>query len=50
MRLRETIRDGTLIAHIGASLPGRPSAPCSRIVTAVPLGIAMGISPTVSRF
>ena len=46
----ETIRDGTLIAHIGASLLRVAVGTVIAIVTAVPLGIAMGVSPAVAGF
>ncbi len=51
-RLRvEGIRDGSLIGHIGASLLRVwPRHRCSALVAAVPLGIAMGVSPAVSTF
>ena len=46
----EAIRDGTLIAHVGASLLRVGLGTLIGIVTAVPLGIAMGVSPTVAAF
>jgi len=46
----ETIRDGTLIGHIGASL-GRVAVGTSlAIVVSIPLGVAMGLSRGVSGF
>ena len=45
-----SIRDGTLIQHIGASLLRVGLGTLIGIVTAVPLGIAMGVSPAVSTF
>lgn len=46
----ESIRDGTLINHVGASLFRVGLGTLIGIVTAVPLGIAMGVSPTISAF
>jgi len=46
----ESIRDGTLIAHIGASLLRVGLGTLIGIVTAVPLGIAMGVSAGVAAF
>ena len=46
----ESIRDGTLIQHVGASLLRVALGTAIGIVTAVPLGIAMGVSPAVSTF
>ena len=46
----DTIRDGSLIRHIGASLLRVGLGTFIGVVTAVPLGIAMGVSPTVSSF
>ena len=46
----DTIRDGSLIRHIGASLLRVGLGTLIGVVTAVPLGIAMGVSPTVSSF
>jgi taurine transport system permease protein len=46
----ETIQDGTLIRHIGASL-GRVAVGTSlAIVVSIPLGVAMGLSRGVSAF
>ena len=46
----DTIRDGSLIRHIGASLLRVGLGTLIGVLTAVPLGIAMGVSPTVSSF
>ena len=46
----ESIRDGTLIAHIGASLLRVGLGTLIGIITAVPLGIAMGVSAGVAAF
>lgn len=46
----DTIRDGSLIRHIGASLLRVGLGTLIGVVMAVPLGIAMGVSPTVSSF
>jgi taurine transport system permease protein len=46
----EAIRDGSLIQHIGASLLRVGLGTLIGIATAVPLGIAMGVSPAVSTF
>ena len=46
----ESIRDGTLFAHVGASLLRVGLGTLIGIATAVPLGIAMGVSPTVAAF
>ena len=46
----ESMRDGTLISHVGASLLRVGLGTLIGIVTAVPLGIAMGVSPAVSTF
>src|SRR3954470_11373686 len=46
----DTIRDGSLIRHIGASLLRVGLGTLIGGVMAVPLGIAMGVSPTVSSF
>jgi len=46
----ETIQDGTLVRHIGASL-GRVAVGTSlAIVVSIPLGVAMGLSRGVSAF
>ncbi len=46
----DSIRDGTLIHHIGASLMRVGLGTLIGVVTAVPLGIAMGVSPAISTF
>ena len=46
----ESIRDGTLIAHIGASLLRVAVGTVLALLSAIPLGIAMGVSPVVSSF
>lgn len=46
----ETIADGSLAAHIGASMLRVSVGTVLAIVTAVPLGIAMGVSKGVSDF
>jgi taurine transport system permease protein len=46
----DSIRDGSLIRHIGASLLRVGLGTLIGVVTAVPLGIAMGVSPAVSLF
>jgi NitT/TauT family transport system permease protein/taurine transport system permease protein len=46
----DSIRDGTLIAHIGASLGRVLVGTLLGIALAVPLGIAMGVSSGVSTF
>lgn len=46
----ESIRDGTLLSHVGASLLRVGLGTLIGVVTAVPLGIAMGVSPGVSAF
>jgi NitT/TauT family transport system permease protein/taurine transport system permease protein len=44
------IQDGTLIRHIGASLLRVTVGTALALVFAIPLGIAMGVSPAVSSF
>ncbi len=46
----EAVRDGTLIAHIAASLARIALGTVIGIALAVPLGIVMGVSPAVSTF
>ena len=46
----EGIRDGTLIQHIGASLLRVPVGTVLALLVAIPLGVAMGVSPVVSSF
>lgn len=47
---REGIADGSLLAHIGASLLRVGVGTVLAILVAVPVGIAMGVSPVVSAF
>ncbi len=46
----EGIKDGSLIRHIGASLLRVTAGTVLALVFAIPLGIAMGVSPAVSSF
>ena len=46
----EGIQDGTLIRHIGASLLRVAVGTVLALFVAVPVGVAMGISPAVSTF
>jgi len=46
----ESIGDGTLIRHVGASLLRVALGTLIGVITAVPLGIAMGVSPAISTF
>ena len=46
----ESIRDGSLLAHIGASLTRVAVGTLLGVAIAIPLGIAMGVSPGVSAF
>ncbi len=46
----ESISDGTLIHHVGASLLRVGLGTLIGVITAVPLGIAMGVSPAISAF
>ena len=46
----EGIRDGSLINHIGASLMRVAVGTVLALIAAIPLGIAMGVSPVVSSF
>src|SRR3954467_1849793 len=46
----ETLRDGTLIQHIGASLLRVAVGTVLALLVAIPLGVAMGVSPVVSSF
>ena len=46
----ETIQDGTLVRHIGASLGRVAVGTVLAIVVSIPLGVAMGLSPVVSSF
>jgi taurine transport system permease protein len=44
----ETLRDGTLVGHVGASLGRVVVGTVLAILVSVPLGVAMGVSPVVS--
>jgi NitT/TauT family transport system permease protein/taurine transport system permease protein len=44
----ETLRDGSLLAHVGASLGRVVVGTVLAILVSVPLGVAMGVSPVVS--
>lgn len=46
----EGIMDGTLIQHVGASLLRVTAGTLLALVFAIPLGLAMGVSPVVSGF
>jgi NitT/TauT family transport system permease protein/taurine transport system permease protein len=46
----EGIQDGTLIQHIGASLLRVTVGTVLALAVAIPIGVAMGISPVVSTF
>jgi taurine transport system permease protein len=46
----EGIRDGSLLGHMGASLLRVLVGTVLALVAAIPLGIAMGVSPAVSAF
>jgi len=46
----EGIQDGSLIGHIGASLVRVLVGTALALLAAIPLGIAMGVSPVVSSF
>jgi NitT/TauT family transport system permease protein/taurine transport system permease protein len=46
----EGIQDGTLIQHIGASLLRVAVGTVIALLIAIPLGVAMGVSPVVSTF
>jgi len=46
----EGIQDGTLIRHIGASLLRVTVGTVLALFVAIPAGVAMGISPAVSKF
>ncbi|RDV03597.1 ABC transporter permease [Undibacter mobilis] len=46
----EGIQDGTLIQHIGASLLRVAVGTVLALLVAIPMGVAMGISPVVSAF
>jgi NitT/TauT family transport system permease protein/taurine transport system permease protein len=47
---QEGMRDGSLLGHIGASLLRVLVGTALALVAAIPLGIAMGVSPAVSAF
>lgn len=46
----EGIQDGTLLTHIGASLWRVLVGTVLALIVAIPLGVAMGVSPVVSTF
>ena len=46
----EGVQDGTLVTHIGASLWRVVVGTVLALVAAIPLGVAMGVSPVVSTF
>ena len=46
----ETIRDGTLLAHVGASVGRVAFGTVLGVLVAVPLGIAMGVNRGVATF
>ncbi len=46
----ETIQDGTLLRHVGASLGRVAVGTLLAILISIPLGVAMGVSPAVSNF
>src|SRR6185503_1949390 len=46
----ETIQDGTLPAHIGASLWRVFVGTTLALIVAIPLGVLMGVNPIVSAF
>src|ERR1039458_2366192 len=46
----ETIQDGSLVRHVGASLGRVAVGTALAIVVSIPLGVAMGVSPAVSSF
>jgi taurine transport system permease protein len=46
----ESLRDGSLIAHVGASLLRVVVGTVLALVLSIPLGVAMGVSPVVSSF
>lgn len=47
---RDAIADGSLLKHVGASMGRVLLGTVLGVLTAVPLGIAMGVSPAVSTF
>lgn len=46
----DAIRDGTLAAHVAASMGRVLAGTALALVAAIPMGIAMGVSPGVSSF
>jgi len=46
----DTIQDGSLVRHVGASLGRVAVGTVLAIVVSIPLGVAMGVSPAVSSF
>jgi len=46
----ETVQDGSLLRHVGASLARVAVGTVLAIVVSIPLGVAMGMSPAVSSF
>jgi NitT/TauT family transport system permease protein/taurine transport system permease protein len=46
----ESIGDGTLLAHVAASMGRVVAGTALALVVAIPMGIAMGVSPGVSSF
>lgn len=46
----ESVRDGTLAAHVAASMGRVLVGTALALVAAIPMGIAMGVSPGVSSF
>ena len=46
----DTIQDGSLVRHVGASLGRVAVGTLLAIVVSIPLGVAMGVSPAVSSF
>ena len=46
----ESINDGTLLRHTGASLGRVAVGTLLAILISIPLGVAMGVSPAVSNF
>jgi len=46
----DTIQDGSLARHVGASLARVAVGTALAIVISIPLGVAMGLSPAVSSF
>ena len=46
----ESLRDGTLLGHVGASLGRVATGTAIGLALGIPLGVAMGVSPAVSAF